>query len=165
MKASRHVYHARLVEMAAGMKQQLEADAGKAAGLRLPDDRFMVIQRAMGTPQSRVQPAAAARHAFFSPRNGSIVMDALLATASGGFRNLAERAARQLVWPDRCSATRRSRRPSRICGSGRAHTAMSLTEIAARQPRCRALSAPDASSGRAWSMRCSPEHRACGALW
>jgi len=40
-------------EVAAGVRQQLESDAGRAGGLRLLNERFMVIQQAMGTPKSR----------------------------------------------------------------------------------------------------------------
>jgi polar amino acid transport system substrate-binding protein len=46
------------MEVAAGVKQQLEADATKVAGLRLLTERFMVIQQAMGIPKSRGQDAA-----------------------------------------------------------------------------------------------------------
>jgi polar amino acid transport system substrate-binding protein len=46
------------LEVAAGVKQQLEADALKVSGLRLLDERFMVIQQAMGTPKSRGAAAA-----------------------------------------------------------------------------------------------------------
>jgi polar amino acid transport system substrate-binding protein len=46
------------LEVAAGVKQQLESDAQKASGLRLLNERFMVIQQAMGVPKSR-GPAAA----------------------------------------------------------------------------------------------------------
>jgi polar amino acid transport system substrate-binding protein len=46
-------------EVAAGVKQQLEADAAKQGGLRLLDQRFMVIQQAMGVPKSRGAEAAA----------------------------------------------------------------------------------------------------------
>lgn len=46
------------LEVAAGVKQQLEADAGRALGLRLLSERFMVIQQAMGTPKSRGSSAA-----------------------------------------------------------------------------------------------------------
>lgn len=45
-------------EVAAGVKQQLEADARRFGGLRLLDGRFMVIQQAMGTPKSRGAEAA-----------------------------------------------------------------------------------------------------------
>jgi len=44
---------AQRVDVAAGVKQQLEADARSAPGLRLLDGRFMVIQQAMATPQGR----------------------------------------------------------------------------------------------------------------
>jgi polar amino acid transport system substrate-binding protein len=46
-------------EVAAGVKQQLEADAQRLGGLRLLDGRFMVIQQAMGTPKSRGDAATA----------------------------------------------------------------------------------------------------------
>ena len=41
------------LEVAAGVKQQLEGDAARTPGLRLLDGRFMVIQQAMGLPKSR----------------------------------------------------------------------------------------------------------------
>jgi polar amino acid transport system substrate-binding protein len=41
------------VEVAAGVKQQLQADARRLPGLRLLDGRFMVIQQAMGLPKGR----------------------------------------------------------------------------------------------------------------
>ena len=40
-------------DIAAGVKQQLEADARRIPGLRLLDGRFMVINQAMGTPKGR----------------------------------------------------------------------------------------------------------------
>lgn len=40
-------------EVAAGVKQQLQADAKRLPGLRLLDGRFMVIQQAMGLPKGR----------------------------------------------------------------------------------------------------------------
>ena len=46
-------------EVAAGVKQQLEADARRLGGMRLLDGRFMVIQQAMGTPKTRGEAAAA----------------------------------------------------------------------------------------------------------
>ena len=45
-------------DVAAGVKQQLEADARRIDGLRLLDGRFMVIQQAMGTPKGRGAAAA-----------------------------------------------------------------------------------------------------------
>jgi polar amino acid transport system substrate-binding protein len=41
------------VEVAAGVKQQLEADAKRVPGVRLLDGRFMVINQAMATPKGR----------------------------------------------------------------------------------------------------------------
>ena len=41
------------LEVAAGVKQQLAADAQRIGGLRLLDGRFMVINQAMGTPKGR----------------------------------------------------------------------------------------------------------------
>ncbi|MES3003080.1 MAG: ABC transporter substrate-binding protein [Pseudomonadota bacterium] len=47
------------LEVAAGVKQQLQADAKRHPGVRLLDGRFMVIQQAMGLPKGR---DAAARY-------------------------------------------------------------------------------------------------------
>jgi polar amino acid transport system substrate-binding protein len=41
------------LEVAAGVRQQLEADAKRVPGLRLLEGRFMVINQAMGTPKGR----------------------------------------------------------------------------------------------------------------
>jgi polar amino acid transport system substrate-binding protein len=46
-------------DVAAGVKQQLEADAQRLGGLRLLPGRFMVIRQAMGCPRSRGTEAAA----------------------------------------------------------------------------------------------------------
>jgi polar amino acid transport system substrate-binding protein len=46
-------------DVAAGVKQQLESDAGRIVGLRLLPGRFMVIRQAMGCPRSRGERAAA----------------------------------------------------------------------------------------------------------
>jgi polar amino acid transport system substrate-binding protein len=40
-------------EVAAGVKQQLQADAKRVPGLRLLPGRFMEIRQAMATPRSR----------------------------------------------------------------------------------------------------------------
>lgn len=45
-------------EVAAGVKQQLEADAARRGGMRLLPGRFMVIRQAMGCPRSRGDAAA-----------------------------------------------------------------------------------------------------------
>ena len=50
---------ARKLDVAAGVKQQLEGDAKRLPGLRVLDGRFMVINQAMGTPRGR---AAGARY-------------------------------------------------------------------------------------------------------
>jgi len=47
------LFLARNLEVAAGVKQQLQADAARRPGLRLLDGRFMVIQQAMGLPKGR----------------------------------------------------------------------------------------------------------------
>jgi polar amino acid transport system substrate-binding protein len=46
-------------DVAAGVRQQLEADATRLPGLRLLPGRFMVIQQAMALPKGR---AAGARY-------------------------------------------------------------------------------------------------------
>jgi polar amino acid transport system substrate-binding protein len=45
-------------DVAAGVKQQLEADARRQPGLRLLPGRFMVIRQAMGCPRARGDAAA-----------------------------------------------------------------------------------------------------------
>ena len=45
-------------DVAAGVRQQLEADARRNQGLRLLDGRFMLIEQAMGLPKSRGAAAA-----------------------------------------------------------------------------------------------------------
>jgi polar amino acid transport system substrate-binding protein len=47
------MFVAQKLEVAAGVKQQLEADARRTPGLRLLEGRFMVINQAMGTPRGR----------------------------------------------------------------------------------------------------------------
>lgn len=55
-------------DVAAGVKQQLQADAARLGGMRLLPGRFMVIQQAMGTPTSRGEPAAQVLRAFLERR-------------------------------------------------------------------------------------------------
>ncbi|MFJ1466199.1 ABC transporter substrate-binding protein [Massilia orientalis] len=65
-------------DVAAGVRQQLEADARDRPGLRLLDGRFMVIRQAMGVPKSRGEHAAAALAAFVEEmKAGGFVADAL----------------------------------------------------------------------------------------
>ena len=64
--------------MAAGAKQQLEADAKRFPGHRLLPGRFMVIQQAMGLPKGRGEPARAALAQFVEAMKASgFVADAL----------------------------------------------------------------------------------------
>ena len=53
------VYLTQQLEVAAGVKQQLQADLARQAGHRLLPGRFMVIQQAMGLPKARGPQAAA----------------------------------------------------------------------------------------------------------
>lgn len=66
-------------EVAAGVKQQLEADAARIPGLRLLPGRFMVIQQAMGLPKGRGAAAAQLLHKYVEDMKASgFVADALL---------------------------------------------------------------------------------------
>lgn len=66
------------VEVAAGIRQVLEAEAAGDPALRLLPGRFMVIRQAMGTPASRGPEAAAALAAFVEEmKAGGFVADAL----------------------------------------------------------------------------------------
>lgn len=47
------MFLAQNLEVAAGVKQQLEADAKRVGGVRLLPGRFMVIEQAMGVPKGR----------------------------------------------------------------------------------------------------------------
>jgi polar amino acid transport system substrate-binding protein len=65
-------------EVAAGVRQQLEADGARLGGMRLLDGRFMVIQQAMGTPKRRGADAADFIAAFVEEMKASgFVADAL----------------------------------------------------------------------------------------
>lgn len=65
-------------DVAAGVKQQLEADAARLGNLRLLPGRFMVIRQAMGVPRSRGAAAAAALAAFVEEmKAGGFVAQAL----------------------------------------------------------------------------------------
>jgi polar amino acid transport system substrate-binding protein len=59
------------LEVAAGVKQQLEADQARHPGLRLLPGRFMVIQQAMGVPKRRGEPAARTLAAFVEEMKAS----------------------------------------------------------------------------------------------
>lgn len=65
-------------EVAAGVRQQLQADAQRLGGLRLLGGRFMTIQQAMGTPKRRGPEAAAFLAEFVEEmKAGGFVADAL----------------------------------------------------------------------------------------
>jgi polar amino acid transport system substrate-binding protein len=66
-------------DVAAGVRQQLEADASRHSGLRLLDGRFMVIRQAMGLPKSRGAEATAYLNQFVEAMKGSgFVAEALV---------------------------------------------------------------------------------------
>ena len=58
-------------DVAAGVRQQLQADAARHPGLRLLPGRFMVIQQAMGVPKSRGAEAAQALADFVEEAKAS----------------------------------------------------------------------------------------------
>jgi polar amino acid transport system substrate-binding protein len=59
------------LDVAAGVKQQLEHDAGQFGGLRLLEQRFMVIRQAMGIATSRGPDAAAFLASFVEDMKSS----------------------------------------------------------------------------------------------
>ncbi len=59
------------LEVAAGVKQQLEADAKRVPGLRLLPGRFMVINQAMGTPRVRGEAGVAYLRGFVEEMKAS----------------------------------------------------------------------------------------------
>ena len=72
------VFVEQMLEVAAGVKQQLEADMRRYAGYRLLPGRFMVIEQAMGVPKSRGPDAAAHLTQFVeSMKAKGFVADAL----------------------------------------------------------------------------------------
>jgi polar amino acid transport system substrate-binding protein len=69
---------AQQADVAAGVKQQLQADAQRLGGLRLLPGRFMVIEQAMGLPKGRGPEAAAAlAHFVEEVKAGGFVAAAL----------------------------------------------------------------------------------------
>ena len=59
------------LDVAAGVKPQLEADASKNPGLRLLDERFMVIRQAMGVPKRRGETVATVLRQFVEEMKAS----------------------------------------------------------------------------------------------
>ena len=66
-------------DVAAGVKQQLEADAARVGGVRLLPGRFMVIEQAMGLPAARSDAALAALAEFVEHKKASGFVAAALA--------------------------------------------------------------------------------------
>jgi polar amino acid transport system substrate-binding protein len=65
-------------DVAAGVRQQLEADAARLGGLRLLPGRFMVIEQAMGLPKGRGNAPAAVLRTFVEQMKATgFVSDAL----------------------------------------------------------------------------------------
>lgn len=67
------------LDVAAGVRQQLEKDAASAGGLRILDQRFMVIRQAMGVPKARGDEAAAYLSRFVEDMKASGFVAASLA--------------------------------------------------------------------------------------
>ena len=67
------------LEVAAGVKQQLEADTARHPGLRLIQQPFMVIRQAMGVAKTRGDAAAQHLRAFVDDLRGSAFVRAALA--------------------------------------------------------------------------------------
>ncbi|HSW16858.1 MAG TPA: ABC transporter substrate-binding protein [Ramlibacter sp.] len=65
-------------DVAAGVKQQLEADAARIGALRLLPGRFMVIQQAMGCPKGRGDAAAAFLRSYVEEMKASGAVAAAL---------------------------------------------------------------------------------------
>jgi polar amino acid transport system substrate-binding protein len=66
------------LDVAAGVKQQLEKDAANAGGLRLLNQRFMVIRQAMGVAKHRGEAASTELRAFVEEmKRSGFVADAL----------------------------------------------------------------------------------------
>lgn len=65
-------------EVAAGIRQQLEADQRRLPGLRLLPERFMVIQQALGLPAGRDPRLTAAVNAFLEAARSTGLISQLL---------------------------------------------------------------------------------------
>ena len=79
------VFLAENADVAAGVRQQMEADAARLGGLRVLPGRFMEIDQAMGLPASRGDAAAKVLAAFVEQMKASgFVADALRRHGIGG---------------------------------------------------------------------------------
>ena len=68
---------AQRLEVAAGVKQQLQADAARVGGVRLLPGRFMVIEQAMGVPKGRLAAQAWLSRFIEEMKAGGFVAEAL----------------------------------------------------------------------------------------
>lgn len=66
-------------EVAAGIRQQLEADMARHPGLRLLPERFMVIRQALGVPAGRDPAVVAAINAFLAEVRAEGFLDRIIA--------------------------------------------------------------------------------------
>ena len=81
-------------EVAAGVRQQLEADSRRVGGVRLLPGRFMVIRQAMAMPKTRSAAAAAALDDFVERMKASgFVADALARHGIEGAKVADDRTA------------------------------------------------------------------------
>ena len=71
------VFMAEQLEVAAGVKQQLQADAQRVGGVRLLPGRFMVIEQAMGVPKGRTAAQAWLSRFIEEMKASGFVADAL----------------------------------------------------------------------------------------
>ena len=86
------VFVAQGCEVAAGVKQQLEADARRYPGHRLLPGRFMVIQQAMGCPKGRGEATQRALAAFVEEMKASGFVQQALARHGIAGASVAPRA-------------------------------------------------------------------------
>lgn len=71
------LFLAQNMEVAAGVRQQLEADAQRVGGVRLLPGRFMVIEQAMGVPKGRLAAQAWLSAYIEEMKRSGFVADAL----------------------------------------------------------------------------------------
>ena len=71
------LFMAQKLEVAAGVRQQLEMDARRVPGVRMLPGRFMVINQAMGTPRERTAGAAYLRTFIEEMKSSGFVAQAL----------------------------------------------------------------------------------------
>ena len=113
-------------DVAAGAKQQLQADAARLPGLRLLPGRFMVIEQAMGVQANRGEAAQALLRAFVERAKAS------------GFvarRCIPHSFGRQTTILSCCSPSRRTHdhHPSQLLQRGVFHLASDVRSVFGRQ--------------------------------